>query len=211
MRQIADAVDIPVNGDIEDGYGDTPEAVAETVRFAIDAGLAGANIEDYLDGALYDEALAIERIVAARETIDAANSDFVLTARSDGQLIPHKTSLADSVSRSNRYREAGADCLYVPGVNDLEQNMVLAQEIDGPINVVIGLGSTTLTVASLRRVGVTRISLGGTIARATFGLVRNAARELLETGTLDFARDQMLPNELNDLFAKHEQSRTDRT
>jgi 2-methylisocitrate lyase-like PEP mutase family enzyme len=204
VRQIAAAVDIPVNGDLEAGYGDTPEAVAETIRLAIDAGLAGGNIEDYTDGALYDEDLAAERIVAAREAIDAGGSDFVLTARTDGRLLRSPASLADAIRRANRYRRAGADCLYVPGVNDLATIVTLLGEIDGPLNVVLGLGDTRLTVSDLLGAGVARISLGGSIARAALGLVREAGRELMERGTLGFAGNQIPQAELNELFARHQ-------
>ncbi|GAA5086157.1 2-methylisocitrate lyase-like PEP mutase family enzyme [Thermocatellispora tengchongensis] len=198
IRQITAAVDVPVNGDLEDGYGARPEAVAETIRLAIEAGLAGGNIEDHAGGRLYDEALAVERIIAAREV----SPGFVLTARTDGRLLPSPAPLADSIRRANLYREAGADCLYVPGVNDLDTVATLVKEIDGPINVVMGLGATTLTVAALREAGVARISLGGSIARAALGLVRDAARELQEHGTLGFAARQIPQAELNALFSK---------
>jgi len=204
IREITAAVDIPVNGDLEDGYGERPEAVAETIRLAIDAGLAGGNIEDYSGGVLYDEALAVERIAAAREVVDAGGSGFVLTARTDGLLLKAPAPLADAIRRANRYRQAGADCLFVPGVNDLETIATLVREIDGPLNVVMGLGATNLTVADLRSVGVARVSLGGSIARAALGFVRQSARELLERGTLSFANIQILQRELNNLFAKHE-------
>lgn len=204
VREITAAVDLPVNGDLENGYGDRPEDVAETIRLAIAAGLAGANIEDYAGGLLYDEALAVERIAAAREVVDASGTGFVLTARTDGGLLATPSPLADSIRRANRYREAGADCLYAPGVNDLESIATLAREIDGPLNVVMGLGDTSLSVAALRSAGVARISLGGSIARAALGFVREAARELRERGTLAFASVQIPQRELNLLFAERE-------
>lgn len=204
IREIAAAVDIPVNGDLEDGYGPSPESVAETIRLAIDAGLAGGNIEDYDNGVLYDEALAVERIAAARRAVEASGADFVLTARTDGQLLAAPAPLADSIRRSNRYREAGADCLYVPGVNDLGPIATLVREIEGPLNVVLGLGSSTLSAGDLRSVGVARVSLGGSIARAALGFVRQAARELREEGTLGFAGIQIPQGELNALFARRE-------
>jgi 2-methylisocitrate lyase-like PEP mutase family enzyme len=204
VRQITTAVDLPVNGDLEDGYGKRPDAVADTIRLAIDAGLAGGNIEDHAGGVLYDEELAAERIAAAREVVDASGIGFVLTARTDGMLLRPPAPLADSIRRANRYRQAGADCLYVPGVNDLESIATLVTEIDGPLNVVIGLGNTNLTVDALRSVGVARISLGGSIARAALGYVRQSARELLERGTLTFAEVQIPQSELNALFARFE-------
>jgi 2-methylisocitrate lyase-like PEP mutase family enzyme len=200
VDQITDASPVPVNGDLEDGYGARPEDVAETIRLARDAGLAGGNIEDYDERSLYDESLAVERIVAARE---AAGRDFVLTARTDGQLVADPTPLADSIRRANLFREAGADCLYVPGVNDLGRIRTLVEEIDGPLNVVLGLGASTLTVQDLFAAGVTRISLGGSIARAALGFVRRAAEELQASGTASFAAGQIPQAELNQLFARY--------
>lgn len=204
MREIVEAVAVPVNGDLEAGYGDSPEAVAETIAMAIDAGLAGGNIEDKIPGqqALYDEGLAVERIAAARSVIAARGSAFVLTARSDTLLRAGKAGLAEGIRRSNRYRAAGADCLYMPGAVDLETVGLLVREIEGPINVVMGLGTTEGNAHALIAVGVQRISLGGTIARAALGFVRHAAEELRDKGTLGFAAGQMPGAELNALFAR---------
>ena len=202
VRQITAAVDLPVNGDLEDGYGAEPETVAETVRLAVAAGLAGGNVEDFADGALYDEELAVARIAAAREAADADGTDFVLTARTDGLMLRSPAPLADAIRRANRYREAGADCLYVPGVNDLATITTLVAEVNGPLNVVMGLGATSLTADALRSAGVARLSLGGSIARAALGFVRDSARELLERGTLTFAEGQIPQGELNELFTR---------
>jgi 2-methylisocitrate lyase-like PEP mutase family enzyme len=197
IQQITEASGVPVNGDLEDGYGETPERVAETITLAREAGLAGGNIEDYDGHALYAEQLSIDRIVAARE---AAGPDFVLTARTDGRLLKTPTALADSIRRANLYREAGADCLYVPGVNDLDTIATLVKEIDGPLNVVLGLGTSTLTTHDLLSAGVARVSLGGSIARAALAFVRAAAQELATVGTITFAANQIPQAELNQLF-----------
>jgi 2-methylisocitrate lyase-like PEP mutase family enzyme len=199
IQQIAAAVAVPVSGDLEDGYGASPERVAETITLARSAGLAGGNIEDYDGHDLYDVALAVDRIVAARE---AAGPDFVLTARTDGQLIKTPTSLADSIDRANRFRAAGADCLYIPGVNDLDTITTIVREVDGPVNVVIGLGSSTLNVPDLLKAGVQRISLGGSIARAALGFIRRSAEELATHGSITFAQDQIPQSELNEIFAR---------
>ncbi|TCC49673.1 isocitrate lyase/phosphoenolpyruvate mutase family protein [Kribbella capetownensis] len=198
MQEIAAASAVPVNGDLEDGYGAEPAKVAETITLAREIGLAGGNIEDFDGRELYEVELAVERIVAARE---AAGADFVLTARTDGQILRTPTSLSDSIDRANRFRAAGADCLYVPGVNELDTITTLVREIDGPLNVVIGLGTSTLTVAELQDAGVTRISLGGSIARAALGFIRRSAQELATRGTITFAADQIPQAELNQLFA----------
>ena len=202
IRQITSAVAVPVNGDLEDGYGASPEAVADTIRLAIAAGLAGGNIEDQAGGTMYDASLAVERIVAAREAVNASGTGFVLTARTDGRLLDAKAPLADSIARAARYRDAGADCLYAPGFNDLPSIGTLVRELGAPLNVVMGLGSTELTVDAVRSLGVARISLGGSIARGALGFVRAAARELAERGTLGFAKDQIPQRELNALFAE---------
>ncbi|MFD7159892.1 isocitrate lyase/phosphoenolpyruvate mutase family protein [Kribbella sp. NPDC059898] len=199
VREITAAVDVPVNGDLEDGYGAAPSRVADTIGLARDAGLAGGNIEDYDGRELYDVSLAVERIAAARE---AGGPSFVLTARTDGQLLRTPVPLADSIDRANRFRAAGADCLYVPGVTDVTTIRTLVQEIDGPLNVVIGLGTSTLNVGELQAAGVARISLGGSIARAALGFVRRSAEELATRGTISFAADQIPQADLNELFAR---------
>jgi len=203
MREIADAVLLPVNGDLEAGYGDSPEAVADTIGLAIDAGLAGGNIEDKRPRAdLYDESLAVERIRAAREAIDRSRSRFVLTARTDALQSGSAAALADAIRRANRYREAGADCLFAPGPSDLEAVRILVKEIDGPLNVVMGLGTAQGNTRDLLAAGVARISLGGSIARSALGFVRRCAEELRDRGTITFAAMQIPQAELNALFAR---------
>jgi 2-methylisocitrate lyase-like PEP mutase family enzyme len=203
-QEIASAVQVPANGDLEAGYGHSPESVAATVTAAIEAGLAGANIEDKepLEPRLYDEALAIERIQAAREAITAARSTFVLTARCDA-IVWSGRGMAEAIDRSNRYREAGADCLFTPGVSDMESISRLVREIDGPLNLVMGLGNANGNAYEWLEAGVQRISLGGSIARSAYDLVRRAAAEVSGTGSISFARTQMAQSELNDLFARH--------
>lgn len=207
-RQIAEAVTLPVNGDLEDGYGREPQAVAETIRLAIEAGLAGGNIEDKDPRAegLYDEALAVERIRAARSAIDASGSDFVLCARTDAFTGPPQTALALAIRRGLLFREAGADCIYPPGVADLAVIRTLVREIGAPLNIVTGLGAAALPVAALLDAGVARISVGGAIARAALGFVRRSVHELSEQGTIGFAADQIPQGELNALFTRARQA-----
>ncbi|HRD47565.1 MAG TPA: isocitrate lyase/phosphoenolpyruvate mutase family protein, partial [Caulobacter sp.] len=144
MREIVEAVRVPVNGDLEAGWGDTPDAVAQTIRMAVEAGMAGGNIEDAdaKSGGLYDEGLAVERIAAAAEA--AKVSGFVLCARTDA-FMTDGGSVAAAIHRANRFREAGADCLYAPGVTDPADIAALVAGIDGPINVVMGLGNAENT------------------------------------------------------------------
>lgn len=204
IRQIVRVTNVPVNADLEAGYGDSPEAVAETIVMAIEAGLAGANIEDKIPNrsALYDETLAVERIAAARAAIDARRSDFVLTARSDAIIHLGKDGFAAGIRRSNRYREAGADCLYMPGASAIDTVRILAREITGPINVVMGLGTATGNARALLAAGAQRISLGGSIARSALGFIRRCAEELRDHGTIGFAERQFPQSDLNTLFAQ---------
>ena len=203
MRDIAAAVDLPVNGDLEAGYGDKPEAVAETIRMAIEAGLAGGNIEDKkpLEHALYDEALTVERIAAARQAVK--DNGFVLTARTDAFLVSGAAALPTVISRANLFLKAGADCVYAPGASDLATVRTLLKEIPGPLNVVMGLGTNQGNAHDLIAAGVQRISLGGSIARSALGFVRQAAQELRDRGTLRFAEQQIPQPELAKVFAEH--------
>jgi 2-methylisocitrate lyase-like PEP mutase family enzyme len=202
IREIVALSDLPVNGDLEAGYGDDPEDVAETIRLAIDVGLAGANIEDKnpRTGGLFDADVAAERIRAARTAIDARSSAFVLTARSDVFLTP-RGDPDDCIRRANRYLEAGADVIYPAGVADLATVRQLVREIDAPLNVVVGLASPTIIPRALLDAGVKRVSTGGSIARAALAFVATSARELLERGTIEFAAQQVSQFELNSVFA----------
>lgn len=207
MKEIADAVPIAVNGDLEAGWGDAPKAVAETIRMAIDAGLAGGNIEDAdaASGGLYDEGLAVERIAAAAEA--ARGSGFVLCARTDAFMTPGAGGLAAAILRCNLFHQAGADCLYAPGMTDLDDIRALVSEVDGPVNVVMGLGNAANTTTALLDAGVQRISLGGSIARSALGFVRRCAEELMTSGGIGFAAGQIPQGELNTLFAEARNSR----
>lgn len=203
MREIVEAVPLPVNGDLEEGYGDRPEDVADTIRLAIAVGLAGGNIEDRsprIEG-LIDEQLAADRIRAAREAIDAAGNDFVLCARTDAFQLPGEDALKIAIRRAHLFREAGADLVYPPGVADIETVRTLVKEAGALVNIVTGLRAP-LAVTELLDAGVARISLGGAIARAALGFVRQSVRELVERGTLGFAAGQLPGRELNALFTR---------
>jgi 2-methylisocitrate lyase-like PEP mutase family enzyme len=171
MGQIARAVPVPVNGDLEAGFGDEPEQVADTVRRAIEAGLAGGNVEDKRPGgSLYEESLAVERIAAARAAIDGMGRTFVLTARTDALQGDAPDALAAAIRRASRYREAGADCLFAPGVSHLDTIRTLVREIPGPLNVVMGLGtcegnSHELLAAGVQRAGIRPALRGGAARR----------------------------------------------
>jgi 2-methylisocitrate lyase-like PEP mutase family enzyme len=203
--RIAAAVDLPVSGDLENGYGDTPEEVAETIRQSIAHGMVGGGIEDHTGdpaAPLYEVELAVERIRAAREAADASGLSYTLTARAETYLVGHADPFAEAVRRVNRYREAGADCLFVPGVRDAQTIATLVREVDGPVNVVMGLAGAALSVTELAELGVRRVSIGGSLARAVFAFVRKAALEMRDQGTFGYAGDQMPEPELNALMRR---------
>lgn len=202
VRRIAAAVPCPVNADLEAGYGDTPEQVAESVRLAIATGAAGCNIEDTdrATGGLFDEAQAVERIAAAHEAVRGAGGAFVLNARTDVFQHGGERGLQLAIERCNRFLAAGADCVFTPGVTDVARARTLVREIAGPLNLVIGLNEAASGAQALIEVGVKRISVGGSIARAVLGLVRQAGLELRERGTVGYAQGQIPQGELNTLF-----------
>lgn len=204
IHRITTAVNIPVSADLEAGYGEKPLDVAETIRLSIQAGAVGGNIEDYSGDPnvpLYDKELAAERIRAAREAADHTENPFTLTGRTDCYLVNTPNPFNEAVTRANLYREAGADCLFIPGVKDLKTISALVQEIDGPLNVVIGLSGMAFSVADLESAGVKRISIGGSLARTTFGIIRRAAQEMREKGTFSFTDQQIPDKELCKFFA----------
>jgi 2-methylisocitrate lyase-like PEP mutase family enzyme len=205
--EIARAVDIPVNADLEAGYGDTPDAVADTVSQAIACGLAGANIEDRnpLSGDLYDSGLARERITAAVSAAGAAGRPFVLTARCDSGLVGG--TVEEAIRRLRSYRIAGAACLYAPGFSDPSSARTLVGEFDAPLNFVAGLGASA-SPRDLLALGARRVSLGGSIARAALALVRSAAEELRAAGTIGFASSQLRQAELNKIYGSARAGKT---
>ena len=205
-RAIVEAVDVPVSMDAENGYADDAEGVNRNMARILETGVAGAGIEDHStdpDQPLYDIELAAERIAAAKQAVLASDRPFVLTARAECYLVGHDNPFEESVRRVNRYREAGADCLFVPGVRDIDTIRRLVAEVDGPVSVVMGLAGAPLTRAELASAGVARISIGGSLARATLGLVRRAAREMLDQGSFDYAAGQIPDAELCELFLEN--------
>ena len=201
--RIVGAVSVPVNVDAENGYGDDPEAVAECIRRCIHAGAVGAGIEDYTQDPahpLYERTLAVERIRAAREAADASGVPFVLTARAECHLYRVPGAFAESVARSNLYREAGADCLYTPGVRDRAEVAALVREIDGPMNFVVGKGMADYTLGELGELGIRRVSIGGSLMRATFALAERAAAQMKREGRFDWAADQLGAGDFERLF-----------
>ena len=184
VAQIASAVAVPVTADLEDGYGEAPDAVAETVRLALEAGVVGGNIEDARNGVLYPLERAVERLVAVREA--APSGTFALNARTDTYFgAGSGDPFGETVARAHAYVDAGADCIFVPGVSDGETIRRLVAEIPAPLNIVAGLAGA-IDARTLFSLGVRRVSVGGGVARAALSLVERAGRELLDSGTLGF-------------------------
>lgn len=207
VRPIASAVDVPVSADLEAGYGNSPADVAATVRQSIEAGVVGGSIEDYTGNPrdpLYETALAVDRIKAARNAANATGVTYTLTARTDCFVTGSPKPFAEAIRRANLYRLAGADCIFVPGVSDRNTIAALVREIVAPLAVTIGFSGTPLSVAELEEIGVKRISIGGSLARATFGLIRRAANEMIHAGTFSFADLQIPEAELSNFFAAWE-------
>lgn len=181
------AVSVPVSGDFENGFGDDPDACAETVRLAYEAGLAGISIEDTALPAPspYDRALAIERIRAAAAAARALPGDFILVARADG-VMNGQYELDEAMARLRGYDNAGADCLYVPLPGTLEDQAAICAATDLPVNALAAGPFTAHSRADFARVGVARISLGSALARATHKVIFDAANDMFGGG--DFSR-----------------------
>ena len=202
VRRIAAAVDLPVTADIEGGYAETPEGVAETIRAVVDTGAAGINFED----CRYDQPSALlsieqqtERIAAVRET---AGADLFVNLRTDVYLRAvgaESDRLDETLRRAAAYLKAGADGIFVPGVTDPATVRELVAGIDAPVNILVGPGAPP--VAELAEAGVARISTGSSIAAASYGLLDRAARDLFGAGGYDAARTELDYGRLNDLLS----------
>jgi 2-methylisocitrate lyase-like PEP mutase family enzyme len=188
---IVAATELPVSADLENGFADDPDDVAETVRLAIDAGLAGCSIEDFTGdetGPIYDASLAVERVAAAAQAAHAGPVHLVLTARAENH-IRGRDDLDDTIARLQSYGEAGADVLFAPGLVRIEDIRRVVAEVGRPVNVLALPGAPP--VGELAEAGVKRISVGGAFAFAALGAVVEAARELREDGTYGyFARSR---------------------
>jgi 2-methylisocitrate lyase-like PEP mutase family enzyme len=183
---IAAATGLPVSADLESCFADDPGGVAETLRLAGEAGLAGASIEDASrdeDDPVYELSLATERVAAAAEAAHAGEARLVLTARAENHLYG-AGDLADTIARLQAYQEAGADVLFAPGLRDLEEIRRLVDSVERPVNVLARPDGPS--VAELASAGVSRVSVGGAFAFAALGAAVEAARELIDEGTCGF-------------------------
>jgi 2-methylisocitrate lyase-like PEP mutase family enzyme len=200
IREIVEATEIPVNADFENGYADGPGEVAESVRLCVDTGVAGLSIEDSTgrkEQPLYDVDLAVERIRAARKAI--GESGTLLVARAECFLVG-VNSIDEVIRRLNAYANAGADCLYAPGIRDREHiSAVVTAVAPKPVNLLIG-GALGLTMSDAAALGVRRVSVGGALARAAWGGLMRAAKQLAEDGRFDGFMDAAPHAELQEFF-----------
>ena len=204
FREIVNATPLPVNGDFQNGHADEPEAVAENVTLCVATGVAGLSIEDSTGdqrNPLYDFPLAIERIKAARRAIDESGLPVLLTARCEAWLVEDSDPFGTSIKRLTAYADAGADCLYAPGVSDPSEISAIVKAVaPKPVNVLVSRPDPNLTVAKLEDVGVRRISVGSALARVAWGAFIRAAREISTKGTFEAFGDSTSGVELNNLF-----------
>ncbi len=200
--EIANAVSVPVSADLENGFGDEPAIVADTISRAIEAGLAGGSIEDAnLDGddPIYPVECAVERIEAAAAAVRASGIPFQLVARAENYLYG-RPDLGDTIDRLQRFQEAGADVLYAPGLASVGDIRAIVSSVDLPVNVVMGRTGDLVDFATLKDLGVARISIGSSLQRLAYGALDRAAREMIDGGTFSFAADALTVEELDRRF-----------
>ena len=203
VGRIAAKVKIPVTADVEAGYGSRPEDAARTARAVVEAGAVGLNLEDRTDDRqLVDLSLQLEKIAAVRESSRKMGVPLVLNARTDVYLLgagKPESRFGETVKRLVAFREAGADCLFAPGIRDLEVIAGLVRELQHPVNILAGPGSPS--IPELQKMGVARVSLGSSPMRATLGLVRRIAQELKTAGTYQSLEDAPSHAEVNELLS----------
>ena len=204
IAELSAAASVPMNADFEGGFADAPEGVAESVRLCAATGVSGLSIEDYTGdkaNALYDFELAVARIKAARAAIDKAGGDVLLTGRSEG-FIRGKPDMDETIRRLKAYSEAGADCLYAPGLSTREQISAVVKAVaPKPVNILMG-GPSELTVKDIAGLGGRRISVGGALARAAWGGFIRTAKLIAEEGSFKGFADAAPGAELNKAFSR---------
>jgi 2-methylisocitrate lyase-like PEP mutase family enzyme len=205
FREIAAATSLPVSADFQNGYAHEPESVAANVKLCVATGVAGLSIEDSTgnsDRSLYDF-LAVERIKAARAAIDASDVRVILTARCEAWLVGDRDPLRTSLERLTAFAEAGADCLYAPGVSKPDEIAKIVKAVaPKAVNVLVSRFNCDLSFSQLSDLGVRRISVGSALACVAWGAFIRASRKMIEKGSFDSLAEAALFAELNDLFSK---------
>lgn len=203
--EIVGATDLPVSADLENGFGDAPEAAAETIRLAAAEGLVGGSIEDATgrpDHPIYELRHAVERVRAAVEAARALPFKFTLTARAEN-FLHGRPDIKDTIARLQAFQEAGADVLYAPGLATKDDIAAVVRSVDRPVNVLMGLRGVQVSAAELSAMGVKRISVGSTLARAALGAFLRGAKEMREKGTFTFAADAVNSGEITAIFGAY--------
>lgn len=204
VRTLAAATPLPLAGDLENGFGHAPEDCAETIRQGAAAGLVGGSIEDFSgedDQPIYEIAEAADRVRAAVEAARALPHDFVLTARAENYLHG-RPDLADTIARLQAYQEAGADVLYAPFLDTLDDIRSVIASVDRPVNVLMGPRAGFVPMAELEAAGVKRVSLGSALSNAAYRALAAAGHELLGPGTLEFLKGPGAGESLTGLMTK---------
>ena len=199
---IASATKLPVSADLENGFGDSPEVVAETIRLAAAAGVVGGSIEDATgrsDHPIYELQPAVERVRAAVAAARALPFPFTLTARAENYWHG-RSDLGDTIKRLRAYEEAGADVLYAPGLATKADIVAVVNSVNRPVNVVMGLQGVQLSLAELSAIGVKRVSVGSALCRTALGAFLRTAREMTEHGTFSFAAEAVNSREMSAIF-----------
>ncbi|AAN67131.1 MULTISPECIES: isocitrate lyase/PEP mutase family protein [Pseudomonas] len=203
--EIVDATALPVAADLENGFGDLPEDCAQTILRAAEIGLVGGSIEDASgrsDAPIYDFGLAVERVRAAVQAARSLPFPFTLCARAEN-LLHGRMDLDDTILRLQAYAEAGADVLYAPGLRTVEEVRAVVQAVaPRPVNVLMGMAGVPLSVNQLQDLGVRRVSVGSSLARAALGAFYQAAQEIRDEGTFGYGEQAMPFAQLNDLFRR---------
>jgi 2-methylisocitrate lyase-like PEP mutase family enzyme len=197
--KIVSATHLPVSADLENGFADSPEVVAETVRLAANVGLVGGSIEDATrepDRPIYELHHAIERVRAAAEAAHSLPFPFTLTARAENYLR-RRPDIRDTVKRLQAYQDAGADVLFAPGLTTRDEIATVVTSVNRPVNVVMGLHGAQLTLAQLSGLGVKRVSVGSALYRTAIGAFMRAAQEMQESGSFTFADHAATPTQLS--------------
>lgn len=203
--EIVGATDLPVSADLENGFGEAPEAAAETIRLAAAEGLVGGSIEDATgrpDHPIYELRHAVERVRAAVEAARALPFKFTLTARAEN-FLHGRPDIKDTIARLQAFQEAGADVLYAPGLATKDDIAAVVRSVDRPVNVLMGLRGVQVSAAELSAMGVKRISVGSTLARAALGAFLRGAKEMREKGTFTFAADAVNSGEITAIFGAY--------
>ncbi len=201
IRSVAPLVDIPMTGDLENGFGHKPEDCAETIQMSAEAGLVGGSIEDATGDEgdpIYTLDVAVERMRAAAEAARSLPFRYLLTGRCENYLHG-RTDLADTIARLQAYQEAGADVLFAPGLRTADEVRTVCAEVDRPVNNLFGPWKEAATIEEIGAMGVKRISVGGALSSIAYGALINAGREMLEAGTMDW-RKAMVPGEVGKMI-----------